>query len=151
MFFFLFFFFNFLVRALRHRALVGVAAGDSHTIAWSVSGSVYSFGANQFGQLGFSSGDGKDDFSNKPQRVKSLQDSHIVSVVCGSFHSLALSFAGSLYAWGSNQYGQCGISTNTNTTNMKISDPVVVQEFLGNTVVDFAAGSRHSIIVRQVR
>eukprot|EP01114_Cavostelium_apophysatum_P023730 TRINITY_DN9039_c0_g1_i1.p1 TRINITY_DN9039_c0_g1~~TRINITY_DN9039_c0_g1_i1.p1 ORF type:complete len:305 (+),score=-0.43 TRINITY_DN9039_c0_g1_i1:49-915(+) len=40
------------VESLKGRPIVDVAAGESHSVALSVSGNVYSWGGNKFGQLG---------------------------------------------------------------------------------------------------
>ena len=45
-------------------------------------------------------------------RIEHLKEIKIAQVACGRFHSLALTQNGVIYSWGSNNYGQLGISTN---------------------------------------
>nr|CAB3478833.1 unnamed protein product [Digitaria exilis] len=71
-----------------------VAAGLWHTVCTSVDGDVYSFGGNQFGQLGTGSdqaelglGDSMD--RNVPCNVP-VDAYHPLNVSCGWWHTLVL-------------------------------------------------------------
>jgi alpha-tubulin suppressor-like RCC1 family protein len=78
-----------------------ITAGDDHTLAWSVDGGVWAWGANDFGQLGTgTSGDG-----TRPARVSLHGALHIGA---GARHSLAVLIDGSVWAWGDNRRGQLG-------------------------------------------
>ena len=44
------------MKHLDDKMIVSVAVGESHSLALSAEGVVYSWGSNQFGQLGRSSG-----------------------------------------------------------------------------------------------
>ena len=63
-----------------------------------------SFGRNLDGQLGI----GSRKESKRPSLVSGLQEDVIVEVACGADYSLALSEAGSVFAWGNNTNGQLG-------------------------------------------
>ena len=54
-----------------------------------------------------------------------------LQIVCGSYHVLALTDDGLLYAWGYNNYGQLGIGS-TNSSNI----PVQVGNNLGRYVAN---------------
>jgi RCC1 and BTB domain-containing protein len=44
-----------------------------------------------------------------PKRVLSLENERIVSVACGSYHTLILTQENKLFGFGSNNCGECGI------------------------------------------
>jgi alpha-tubulin suppressor-like RCC1 family protein len=71
-----------------------VAAGDSHSLALSWDGRVYSWGSNGHGQLGL--GDTLDRAS--PVLVEGLEG---VRAIAASFsHNLAVTQSGAVYQWG---------------------------------------------------
>ena len=65
---------------------------------------VFSSGFNRFGRLGLN--DEKDRI--KPTYVKSLQKEKVIEVVCGHFHSVAVTKEGQLYSWGYGNLGRLG-------------------------------------------
>ena len=87
-----------------------VTAGGFHSLAITREGDFWAWGANWFGQLG----DGTNGSTlydleanrNKPVRIGA--DDDWVSIAAGAFHSLALKSDGSIWAWGTNSYGQLG-------------------------------------------
>jgi len=77
-----------LVDSLRDIKLVHVACGTHHTAACAETGEVFTWGAGEFGRLGL----GDDDKgSTIPRQVAMLAGQKIVSVACGSFHTIAVS------------------------------------------------------------
>ncbi|KAK1370244.1 ultraviolet-B receptor UVR8 [Heracleum sosnowskyi] len=92
--------------------IIQIAAGESHTLALTGDGSVYSWGRGMFGRLG--TGSEADELI--PTRVKFELDKNggkidkvkIVGIAAGSYHSLALADDGSVWSWGYNSYGQLG-------------------------------------------
>jgi alpha-tubulin suppressor-like RCC1 family protein len=79
--------------------VVAVAAGGSHALALTSSGTVYAWGDNNEGQVG----DASNTDRSAPQLVN-LSD--VVAIAAGGDHSLALTDDGDLYAWGENDLGQ---------------------------------------------
>lgn len=53
-----------IVENLSGIPLVQISAGKAHSMALSMSGNVYSWGKNDFGQLGLGHTDGMETFSN---------------------------------------------------------------------------------------
>ncbi len=86
-----------------------VAAGSYFTCALMRNGRVKCWGENQFGQLG----DGTMDQRNAPVDVVGLVDK-VTQLAAGGFHICALTRAGGVKCWGSNQAGQLGDATATN-------------------------------------
>ena len=81
-----------------------VAAGNQHSVLVTTSGSVLSFGRNLDGQLGI----GSRKEAKLPTLVSGLKDDVIVEVAASGDFSLAMSDAGSVFAWGHNNGGQLG-------------------------------------------
>lgn len=109
-----------------------VAAGIDHDLMLK-DGNVYSWGTNQYGQLG--DGTPTSRLSGFTQ-VKGLKDA--VAITAGSYHTLALAKDGKLYSWGWNGSGQLGNGTTTNS-----SIPVEVKGL--RAVSDIAAGWYHNL------
>jgi alpha-tubulin suppressor-like RCC1 family protein len=82
-----------------------VAAGGRHTVAVRVDGSLWTWGANDSGQLG----NGTTAAQLTPAQVGASRGWS--SVAAGGNHTLAVRRDGTLWAWGNNQWGQLGDST----------------------------------------
>ncbi|KAG0124858.1 hypothetical protein HOY82DRAFT_493580, partial [Tuber indicum] len=81
----------------------------------------------------------------KPRQV-SLPRRQVTYVATGSYHSFAITQDGRVWAWGLNQYGQCGIyePQHTGEDSTVIPVPTVVQRLAGYTIVQISAGEHHS-------
>jgi alpha-tubulin suppressor-like RCC1 family protein len=79
-----------------------IAAGTGHSLALASDGQVYAWGFGASGQLG----DGAKLDSLTPVEVSIPTGTTISSIAAGGSHSLALSDAGLVFAWGSNVFGQ---------------------------------------------
>jgi alpha-tubulin suppressor-like RCC1 family protein len=76
--------------------------GDSHTVAITNTGDVYTWGRNNYGQLGL----GHNLDQKLPQK---LGLKSIIKICCGYYHTIAMSVFGEIYVWGKNNYGQLGL------------------------------------------
>jgi alpha-tubulin suppressor-like RCC1 family protein len=115
--------------------IIGISAGGSHSLAVGSDGTVWSWGSNSYGQLGYSTSSSQ---SGVPSEVPGLPAS-IVQVSAGASHSLALQANGTVWAWGLNSSGQLG---NGNTTNS--TAPVQVTG-LPSGIVAISAGGAQSL------
>jgi len=92
-----------------------ISAGTSYSLALGNDGSVYAWGSNYYGQLG----NGTTTNSSVPVKVKGPggtgELSGIQSIAADGDFSLALENGGSVYAWGSNYYGQLGNGSTANS------------------------------------
>jgi alpha-tubulin suppressor-like RCC1 family protein len=71
----------------------------------------------------------------------------IVKVDCGVDYTMCIDKNGKLYSWGSNRYGQLGI-TGTNT--YKVNKPVNITLPHGiSQVTDFSCGEEHSAFLTE--
>ncbi len=89
--------------------VVAVAASSRHSAALKADGTVWAWGWNSDGALGNTI---VGPQSSLPVQVGSLTD--VVSISLGFSHGLALKKDGTVWAWGSNLYGQLGDGTKTN-------------------------------------
>jgi alpha-tubulin suppressor-like RCC1 family protein len=88
--------------------IVEISAGPDHSICLDSNGHAFAWGRNNRLQCGFSS-DGKSVFD--PTLIPGLSEEVLISVSAGGglgdAHTLAVSESNDLYAWGSNNFGQC--------------------------------------------
>ena len=116
--------------------VVAIAAGSSHSLAVRSDGTVWAWGANDYGRLG----DGSTMERWSAVQTQGLVD--VVAVAGGAEHSLALLSDGTVWAWGRNLLGQLGDGTTINRWT-----PV---QSLGLTnVFAVAGGGDHSLAIRQ--
>ncbi|XP_042467016.1 ultraviolet-B receptor UVR8-like isoform X1 [Zingiber officinale] len=85
----------------------GIAAGLWHTVCTSIDGAVYTFGGNQFGQLGT----GSDLAETLPKLLDHpcLENKNAKVVSCGARHSAMMTEDEQVFCWGWNKYGQLGL------------------------------------------
>jgi alpha-tubulin suppressor-like RCC1 family protein len=79
---------------------------DWNFLSLSQTGSIRSSGSNTYGQLGL-----QDKINrNQPNLIKGFTENMfpMVSVACGSTHSIAITSLTEVYSWGGNQFGQLG-------------------------------------------
>ena len=118
----------------------------SHSIALASDGTVYTWGLNQYGQLG----NNTTINSRSPVAVQAagtpMEGKTIVQIAAGADHSLALDSGGALYAWGSNAYGQLGNGTTTNSS-VPVAVKIAGTPLAGKTIVQIAAGANHNMVL----
>lgn len=88
-----------LIEALQAVKVVGVSVGDTHSIAVTEGGEVYSWGHGGSGQLGH----GDTETQHIPKRVEALQTIKVVSAYAIAFSSLAVDDRGAAWGWGSRE------------------------------------------------
>jgi len=106
--------------------VIAIAAGFYHTVALKNDGTVWTWGINDDGQLG----DGSTEFYSAVP-VQSINISDVASITAGFAHTAVLKNDGTVWAWGSNKYGQLGDgSTQYSTTpvqTLNISDVAAIE------------------------
>lgn len=112
-----------------------VALGEFHGLV-ILSGKLYVFGMNNFGQLG------TDDAQYVGSLKLNRQIDNISKVAAGWFHSLLLLDNGQIWSFGLNNFGQLGLGDTRNRYQ-----PVKVP--ITNTAIDISAGGYHSLILLQ--
>lgn len=112
-----------------------IAGGYVHSLAVKTNGQVWAWGNNDSGQLGIGL---TPNESFTPVQAGAFTNA--VSVAAGYYHSMALTADGKVYAWGYNDDGVLGDSTNT--------DSYVPLQVPGlTTAVSIGAGQLHSLAV----
>jgi alpha-tubulin suppressor-like RCC1 family protein len=87
--------------------VIDIAAGYEHVVAVKTDGTVWAWGSNYWNQLG--NGNSRSVFQETPVQVVNLGN---VRKVASSFdHTLAILDDGTVWAWGSNLFGQLGDGT----------------------------------------
>jgi alpha-tubulin suppressor-like RCC1 family protein len=104
---------------------VAIAAGQSHTLALRVDGTVVAWGSNSTGQLGTGATPAQ---TATPVAVSGL--TNVVAIAAGSAHSMVLKADGTVLAFGYNSFGQVGDGTTATRTT-----PVVVPAPAGITAI----------------
>ncbi|HEX3910166.1 MAG TPA: putative Ig domain-containing protein [Solirubrobacteraceae bacterium] len=123
-----------------------VAAGDRHALALTAGGQVYAFGSNLYGQLGVEANEGTGNPNPIPARVNLPGASGpAVAIAAGADHSLVLTSTGQVYAFGSNLYGQLGVSAGAGTSTPNPTPTSIALGALSGVVVQLAAGAEHSL------
>ena len=117
--------------------IVGLSCGDEHTAVLTDSGRLFSFGSNEFGQLGL----GHNTNVLKPSCVKSLKPDRVLRVACGKAHTVVAMESGKMYGFGSNSDGQLGIGRNPESINR----PMEIHGGIGEPVKQLEAGSQHTM------
>jgi len=118
-----------------------VSAGWNHTMAIREDGSLWAWGNNEAGQLGDGTQGAAD---NRTSPVLICTEHNWDSVSAGRFHTMAIRYNDTLWAWGSNSSGQLGDSTTTSRNS-----PVQIS----GTYTSVSAGSNstpnaHTVAIR---
>eukprot|EP01102_Stenamoeba_stenopodia_P009623 TRINITY_DN284_c1_g3_i1.p1 TRINITY_DN284_c1_g3~~TRINITY_DN284_c1_g3_i1.p1 ORF type:complete len:422 (-),score=56.51 TRINITY_DN284_c1_g3_i1:964-2229(-) len=123
-------------------SIIAIAAGGYHSVALDAEGRVWTWGRNDFGQLGLGPDYDADPIVPKPTLVPdfTLSGGPVALIAAGLLHTLAADQT-NIYAWGSNEFGQLG-----NNSYSESHVPILVA-FRGveYKINQLAAGSDHSL------
>jgi alpha-tubulin suppressor-like RCC1 family protein len=112
-----------------------VAAGNFHSLAIKTDGTLWSWGNNNYGQLGHGSA------CSSPVQVGALTTWAIISA--GAYYTLAVKTDGTLWAWGDNSDGQLGLGNQS-----QVNSPVQVGTKTNWLSTGFSAGASFSLAIR---
>ncbi len=82
--------------------ITAVAAGEGHVLVATTDGTMYSWGYNNWGQLG----NNTTTTATKPVKVSNI--TNVAAISANYYNSMAMTSDGSVYTWGWNEYGQIG-------------------------------------------
>jgi hypothetical protein len=108
-----------------------VAAGAAHSLAITGNGSLYTWGSNEFGQLGRVTNGG---FQSTPQTVNSFGAVRLKMASAGDRHSVVLGVDGSVWCWGQ-------------LTGQVILEPTLPGLPAGTMAIYVAAGASHVLVL----
>ncbi|KAM9133417.1 putative E3 ubiquitin-protein ligase HERC4 isoform 2-T4 [Pangshura tecta] len=124
-----------LIKSLRGIPFAQIAAGGAHSFVLTLSGAIFGWGRNKFGQLGLN--DENDRYV--PNLLKSLRSQKIIHICCGEDHTAALTKEGGVFTFGAGGYGQLGHNSTSHEIN-----PRKVFELMGSIVTQIACGRQHT-------
>ena len=113
-----------------------IAAGGNHSLAIGSNGRLYTWGDNEYGQLG----NGTTNNSTTPVTITLPVTP--TAIYAGYDYSLAIGSNGRLYAWGDNSQGQLGNGTTISSTT-----PVTVNLSSGLVPTAIYAGYYHTLAI----
>ena len=113
-----------------------IETGFCHTVILKEDGTVWTWGLNNYGQLG---DDTAGETRGEPRQVEGVDD--VIEIAAGYGHTVVLKADGSVWAWGYNQHGQLGDGTTTNRTQPKKITGL-------EDVIHIAAGYRHTVALK---
>ena len=124
---------------LEGKTIKKVMAGGMFSMVLTSDGSLYSWGKNNYGQIG----DGTTNNYNLAVAVKTegtpMAGKTVVDFSISNEHAVALTSDGQIYAWGRNESGQLGDGTNTAST-LPVAVRTVGTPFAGKKAVQVVAG-----------
>ncbi|XP_054543881.1 probable E3 ubiquitin-protein ligase HERC6 [Talpa occidentalis] len=122
--------------------IIQVSCGHYHCLALSEDGQVFSWGNNNYGQLGL----GKvSPPQAKPKRVESLLGIPMTQVAAGGNHSFALSVSGTSFGWGWNKAGQL----NGNESPVQSPKTLLIDALKNLCVTYISCGHEHTAVLTQ--
>ncbi|OQS02576.1 regulator of chromosome condensation (RCC1) [Thraustotheca clavata] len=128
-----------VVKALDGYVVTMVSCGLYHTIVCTALGELFTFGKNDYGQLGV----GHNRQSKTPCLV-SIPNEPICFVTCGYYHSLVVGTSGRVFSFGRNDYGQLGIGTKVHQ-----NVPHVITLTPSLRITRAACGCYHTVILSE--
>lgn len=115
-----------------------VACGRGHVVLLDEAGDVWSWGNNNYCQLG----DGSGNNSHIPRCV--MQGKQIESVSCGRYHTLATATCGVVYSWGCDESGQLG---HDGAVGPRGSVPRIVTALSDRVCGQITCGEHHNCVI----
>ena len=138
------------IKALEDERFADIQGGEHHTIALTKDGRLFGFGRSDSHQLGLGyteapGSETSDSFKKairEPTLIPGLPTITAISV--GSNHTLALTQAGDVYAWGFGEMYACG-----NGEEEDVEKPLLLEgKQIENVVIrKVAGGGQHSVIL----
>lgn len=100
--------------------VIDLSLGFEHAMALTSTGRVFSWGYNEFGQLGIgSSGNYRSIPVEITNRFSLLPEELVVDISLGNIHSGVLTSLGNVYVWGYNYHGQLGDNSTASVISPK--------------------------------
>ncbi|XP_053926798.1 probable E3 ubiquitin-protein ligase HERC4 isoform X1 [Cuculus canorus] len=124
-----------VIKSLLGIPFAQIAAGGAHSFVLTLSGAIFGWGRNKFGQLGLND----DNDRYVPTLLKSLRSQKVVHISCGEDHTAALTKEGGVFTFGAGGYGQLGHNSTSHEIN-----PRKVFELMGSVVTQITCGRQHT-------
>ena len=119
-------------------SIASAACGGVHTLVVTRQGGLWAFGCGLHGELGL----GTFESRSSPTLVTALATTLVLAAAAGERHSLAISMAGEVLAWGCRKHGALGLpSISLAPSDAGLSVPRAVPAMSGKRAVQVCAGS----------
>jgi alpha-tubulin suppressor-like RCC1 family protein len=124
-------------------AITQVATGAYHSLLLAEDDGVFAFGNNDWGQTGQGTSL-NDTLVATPIDTTNLLDKTITQMAAGENHSLLLADDGTVFGFGSSEWGQAGLGPFTGT---RVATPIDTTNLAGKTITQVAADRFHSLLL----
>ena len=130
----------------KDETIIKITTGYFHTAAITSKGRIFTWGWNDFGQLG----DGTTTSRYTPTEItinfNLNAEETVIEIISGYYHTVAITSEGRVFTWGYNAYGQLGDGTTTSrytpteiTSNFNLN--------AGETVIAITVGMFHTATI----
>ncbi|ORY08112.1 RCC1/BLIP-II protein [Basidiobolus meristosporus CBS 931.73] len=126
--------------------VVDVSAGVDHVLALTSTGDVYGWGNGQQNQLGRRIIERRKINGLRPEK---LGLKNIVKIGTGSYHSFAIDQDGRVYAWGLNNFHQCGLEPEDGGNEEIVPAPTLIEAFEDIKIKQIIGGEHHSLALTE--
>lgn len=134
--------------ALPNEQCVDVSTGNNHLLALTTTGTIFSWGAGEQGQLGRKILERRKIHGTNPERVVlGARGRRAVAIGAGSFHSFAVDEDGGVWGWGLNSAGQTGTGINSADSDSIVQTPRRVLGLDSVQIVEIAGGDLHTLFL----
>lgn len=106
-----------LIAGLEGKNIKEIICNNGSVFALTNDGKVYSWGYNNYGQLGL----GNTSNIYTPTLITSLQTQTVEKIICNSTNAFALTSDGKVYSWGENYNGVLGTGDYNNSYTPKLN------------------------------
>ena len=131
---------------LSEKNIVQISAGEYHTVALDEGGKVYTWGYNEFGQLGYVTEDNSTEPICISDKENELKGKRIVDISAGYGHTVAIDEEGKVYTWGDNYCGQLGDGT-TDDSYVPICISDKENKLKGKKTVNISANKNITVVI----
>ena len=124
-----------------------IFAGGWASGAVDSEGNVYSWGLNNYGQLGHENG--KKTLQYKPKFAKKFEGMKVRTVAAGQHHSIILTEEGKVFSVGRGDTGQLGVPFAAGAPQESATPVPVGGELVGETVTQISCGGTCSFAIAE--
>eukprot|EP00466_Bigelowiella_natans_P018094 jgi/Bigna1/138530/aug1.45_g13238 len=145
-----------VAKGLENEHIISAVGGYCHTLLLTRQGRVFTLGCSDDGQRGFDSSKVASTLTNELKLNGGCNDRiplKAEKIAAGANHSVVLAENGDVYAFGSNEYGQCGTDQNVriNEDGEKERGPILSPVKIAvpshaSRIVSVSAGYAHTIL-----
>ncbi|KAJ5279426.1 hypothetical protein N7478_004798 [Penicillium angulare] len=130
--------------------IISIVAGAQHILALSSNGSVFGWGCDEQNQLGRRRATRHNAKSHHLIPDLCAVPSGIRTIGVGLYHSFAIHKTGTVYGWGSNNFGQTGVSSAAGLRDAIVAYPDKVPGLQTHgTITSVFGGKDHSIALTE--